>query len=133
MEGKRAVNKREEFEKALEAYAEACLFDGEDSGEGEYAVCGPTEPLRLEVLRLFDAYGAQCRAAGQWIACSERLPEPGQYCLLYRQFPDFKDMDVNRRRSFEWEYNDPDTTKYTTHWMPLPAPPSAAARPEEGE
>jgi hypothetical protein len=125
------MNKREEFEKALEDGLPELpnaveMWSSHDSTMRKVPAYGYTADQML-------AYGDQCRAVGQWIACSERLPEQDAEVLAY--CPDHEchaawfDQDVFKvskpTNYASGQYEDWDSDKPVTHWMPLPPVPEA--------
>jgi hypothetical protein len=75
--------------------------------------------FRAEVIRL----GGLLNAG--WIACSERLPEMGEWVLVVAGYDGKGDVWQARRYSAtHWDGNDFwHTYDQVTHWMPLPEPP----------
>lgn len=65
--------------------------------------------------------------AGQWVACSERMPERGRNVLVTELYPHMREVDVATtawHTGEQWMFlADPSYEITPTHWMPLPDPP----------
>ena len=61
---------------------------------------------------------------GEWIKCSERMPEPYEYVLV----TDGEHVEVKWWNGHIWDCwaprNSDISYKDVAHWMPLPEPPS---------
>lgn len=101
----------------------------------------------LGAMRDMEAGGMVTVPYSGWISVEDRLPEPGQYCLLRHQYQTvefepitagyyFKDTKTKGHPRFYFYYaainNFGDTVRakdicpgneFVTHWMPMPEPP----------
>lgn len=69
----------------------------------------------------------------EWIACSERLPEPDTDVLVAVELGicSFLDVGVYRRGAWSLAPNLDECGAHVTHWQPLPPPPEPAAAQEK--
>lgn len=71
--------------------------------------------------QLFDS-GYQCGiedAQPKWISVKDRLPEEGQYVLIYSNYVSGYGIRISQYFHNRFSMGNTDTT----HWMPLPEPP----------
>jgi hypothetical protein len=95
-------------------------FDSEVNGKQRRGVMW----ARSALLEAFDAQKAEERRGG-WIACSDRMPEPGVVVLYMCKFDDQPQIGERRKLDQQWYWGS-DSSDYdhqVTHWQPLPAPP----------
>ena len=59
-----------------------------------------------------------------WILCSERLPENGDYSVLC-YFTNGSVEPVRMAHVQDWAEGKIDDIVSITHWMPMPSPPEA--------
>ena len=65
---------------------------------------------------------------GEWIKCSERMPEEGEAVLVYDDLRQVHEGYYLRYGDYvSWVIHSYDSSYYdeanVTHWMPLPEPP----------
>lgn len=65
--------------------------------------------------------------SGQWVSCSERLPEPKVKVLVWNGYAVFVAMWKGEHwgERVQTEVRILEKTRKITHWMPLPEPPLA--------
>lgn len=62
-----------------------------------------------------------------WIKCSERMPEGGEYVIVYHPTDGTQKITYFFEYGSWWDTAEDDyrvPKSYFTHWMPLPDPPT---------
>lgn len=78
-----------------------------------------------DLTRMLSAQPRQPRQPlSEWIACSDRLPEPEVDVLCCG--PNRMDSELPWVMFVDWFGSKPDCGRGVTHWQPLPAAPSSA-------
>jgi hypothetical protein len=113
------------------------MYDDEVQRGGGY---GPTlnaaarslcERLCLPVAPVASPAAEAGKAQAEWIAVSERLPEPGEPHLLYLSRKSIVRQGF-RTSGKQWFLDDGDPAPAVTHWRPLPEGPSKSTPGEGG-
>jgi uncharacterized protein DUF551 len=105
------------LEQVARAYREAFTC-----GQREHALGQLVELLFPDGLSSIITELRSLRAAGEWVACSERMPEPREHVLAYEA----NALGIQAAIRFKdnaFETLDGVALENVTHWRPLPSPP----------